>query len=225
MKTKYITAKLVVVAVVSAVLVLISLNAGGGGLEPPGPPGSSGSSMPSLKEIYTASMGTQPPPLPLAFDCYLKIDGIPGGSTDDKHKDWIEVLAFNHGISQSGTVVGGPTSERCDHEDFSIVKTLDKATPNLFLACCNGQHIMEVTLELCKAGGDRQKFMEYKFQDLIISSVKPSAGTMTSQVLPLEEVSFNYGKIRWNYMMIDPVTGRLLGNIETSWDLTANKGG
>ena len=224
MRSKYITTKLMVVVVVSAVLVLISLQAGGGGLEPPGPPGSSGSSMPSLKEIYTASMGTQPPPQPLAFDCFMKIDGIPGESTDDKHKDWIEIFAFNHGISQPGTVVGGPTSERCDHEDFSIVKTLDKATPKLFLACCNGQHIMEVTLELCRAGGDKQKFMEYKFQDLIISSVKPSAGTVSGQPLPLEQVSFNYGKIEWNYTIID-VYGKPSGNIITSWDLMTNKGG
>jgi bacteriocin-like protein len=32
-----------------------------------------------------------------AYDAFLKIDGIPGESTDDKHKDWIEILSFNHG--------------------------------------------------------------------------------------------------------------------------------
>ena len=26
----------------------------------------------------------------MAFDCFLKIEGVPGESTDDKHKDWIE---------------------------------------------------------------------------------------------------------------------------------------
>ena len=31
-----------------------------------------------------------------AYDAFLKIDGIPGESTDDKHKDWIEILSFNH---------------------------------------------------------------------------------------------------------------------------------
>ena len=29
----------------------------------------------------------------MAFDAFLKIDGIPGESTDDKHKDWIANLA------------------------------------------------------------------------------------------------------------------------------------
>ena len=27
----------------------------------------------------------------MAIDAYLQIDGIKGESTDDKHKDWIEV--------------------------------------------------------------------------------------------------------------------------------------
>ena len=30
----------------------------------------------------------------MAFDGFIKIDGIPGESTDDKHKDWIEILSF-----------------------------------------------------------------------------------------------------------------------------------
>ncbi len=223
MKTKYITAKLVVVAVVSAVLVLISLKAGGGSLEPPGPPGSAEASMPSLSEIYTASSGTQPPPLPLAFDMFLKIDVIPGESTDDKHKDWIELLSFSHGVSQPATVVGGPTGERCQHQDFSFVKTLDKASPKLALSCCKGEHIKEVRIELCRAGGNKQRYMEYLLSDVIVSSVKPNAGTRSGDVLPLEEVSFNYGKIEWTYTIIS-AEGVPAGNVIAQWDLVANKG-
>jgi type VI secretion system secreted protein Hcp len=222
-KTKYITAKLVVVAVVSAVLVLISLKAGGGSLEPPGPPGSPESSMPSLKEIYTASMGTQPP-LPLAFDMFLKIDEIPGESTDDKHKEWIEILSYSHGVSQPSRVVGGGGAEPCKHEDFSLVKMLDKASPKLVLSSCKGEHIKEVRIELCRATGDKQKYMEYKLSDVIVSSVKPSAGTRSGDVLPLEEVSFNYAKIEWDYTIIG-ADGLPSGNVIAQWDLMTNKGG
>jgi type VI secretion system secreted protein Hcp len=222
-KTKYVTAKLVVVAVVSAVLVLISLKAGGGSLEPPGPPGSPEASMPSLSEIYAASSGTNPPPLPLAFDGFLKIDSIPGESTDDKHKDWIEILSFSHGVSQPATVVGGTTTERCQHQDFSLVKTLDKASPKLALSCSEGEHIKEVRIELCRATGDKQKYMEYKLSDVIVSSVNPSAGTMSGQDRPIEEVSFNYGKIEWTYTIIG-ADGLPAGNVIAQWDLMANKG-
>ncbi len=33
----------------------------------------------------------------MAVDYFLKIDGIAGESTDDKHKEWIDVLSFSWG--------------------------------------------------------------------------------------------------------------------------------
>ena len=113
----------------------------------------------------------------MAFDAFLKIATIPGESTDDKHAGWIEISSFSHGVSQasSGSVSsgGGRSAERCDHQDFSIVKSLDKASPKLALACCKGEHINEVIIELCRSGGDKQKYMEYKLTDVIVSSVRP----------------------------------------------------
>jgi type VI secretion system secreted protein Hcp len=101
----------------------------------------------------------------MAFDCFLKIDGIPGESSDDKHKEWIELLSYSHGLSQTGSGSvssgGARSAERCDHQDFSVVKTLDKASPKLALFCCNGTHIKKINVELCRAAGDKQKYMEY----------------------------------------------------------------
>ena len=38
----------------------------------------------------------------MAFDTFLQIDSVQGESTDDKHKGWIEVFSFSHGVAQSG---------------------------------------------------------------------------------------------------------------------------
>jgi len=164
----------------------------------------------------------------MAFDAFLKIDGIPGESTDDKHKDWIEVLSYSHGISQpsggSRSTGGAATSGRADHQDFSIVKVLDKASPKLDLSCCNGKHIKTVTLELCRATEDKQKYMEYKISDVIVSSVRPGGSAQGGETLPLEEVSFNYGKIEWTYTATDHKTGKPAGDVKAQWDSTANKG-
>ena len=35
----------------------------------------------------------------MAFDAYLKIDGIPGEALDSKHKDWIEITSYSFGVS------------------------------------------------------------------------------------------------------------------------------
>ncbi len=165
----------------------------------------------------------------MAFDCFLKIEGIPGECTDDKHKDWIEVLAYQHEVSQpaSGSVSSGGSrsAERCDHGDFIVRKTLDKASPKLALFCSNGDHIKEVKMELCRAGGDKQKYMEYKLSDCIVSSVKPGGDAKGDDPLPTEEVAFNYGKIEWTYVETDHKTGKPGGQIMAHWDLHANKGG
>ena len=165
----------------------------------------------------------------MAFDCFLKIDGVDGESTDDKHKMWIELLSFSHGVSQpsSGAVSSGGarSAERCDHQDFSVVKTLDKASPKLNLFCCNGKHIANVKVELCRATENKEKYMEYKMTDVIVASVRPGGSAQGGEALPLEEVSFNYGKITWNYIETDHKTGKPGGNLETHWDLVTNKGG
>ncbi len=164
----------------------------------------------------------------MAFDAFLKIDGVPGESTDDKHKDWIEILSFHWGVSQpssGGRSTGGAASaERCNHTDFSFVHTLDKASPKLFLQCCNGKHIKEITLELCRATGDKQKYMEYKLSDAIVSSVRPGGAAQGGEALPLEEVSFNYGKIELSYTATDHKTGKPVGDVKSNWDQIANKG-
>ena len=84
------------------------------------------------------------------FDAFLKINGIEGESQDDKHKNQIEILSFSWGANQTATGAassgGARAAERVNQSDFSIVKSLDKASPKLFLHCCNGKHIPDVTL-------------------------------------------------------------------------------
>lgn len=165
----------------------------------------------------------------MAFDTFLKISTIPGECTDDKHKDWIEILSYSCGVSQpssgSRSTGGAASAERCNHQDFSIVKVLDKASPKLFLALCKGEHIPSVKLELCRATGDKQKYMEYTMGDVIVSSMHPGGSAQGSESLPLEQVSFNYGKIEWVYTETDHATGRPKGDVKANWSLVANKGG
>lgn len=163
----------------------------------------------------------------MAFDCFLKVDGIPGESTDDKHKHWIEVLSYSWGVSQpasgSASSSGGASAERADFSDFSIVKALDKASPKLMQACADGTHIDEVTMELCRAGGDKMKYMEYKMTNAMVTGVRPGGSAQGGENLPLEEVSFNYGKIELTYTQQTRAGGRGQGNVAAGWDLEANK--
>ena len=162
----------------------------------------------------------------MAGDSFLKIDGIPGESTDDKHKEWIEIMSYSSGVAQMAagdrSTGGAATGGRCSHQDFSIVKGMDKASPTINLFCCNGKHIPNVVIELCRATENKEKFMEYKMEDVIISSVSIGGG---GGGLPTESVTFNYGKMTWNYIQTDHKTGEVKGNVEKFWSLIDNKGG
>lgn len=164
----------------------------------------------------------------MAFDAFMKIATIPGESTDDKHKDWIEIQSFSHGVAQpaagsvsgSGAMGGG----RADHQDFTIVHLLDKASPKLHLACCRGEHIGDVTIELCKAGGDKNKYMVYKMSDVMVRSVSPAGEGKGEHDLPTERVTFAYSKMEWTYTAHDQ-KGKPKGDVKAFWDLTKNAGG
>jgi type VI secretion system secreted protein Hcp len=163
----------------------------------------------------------------MAFDAFLKIDGIPGESTDDKHKDWIEVLSYGLGIQQpasaSASTAGGAATERAIFQDVSITKALDKASPKLALACADGTHVKQVTLELCRAGGDKVKYMEYGLTNCIISSYHDGGSAGGAEDLPIETVSFNYGKIEWIYTQQKRADGSGVGQVVAGWDLEQNK--
>jgi type VI secretion system secreted protein Hcp len=142
----------------------------------------------------------------MAFDCFLKLDGIPGESTDSKHKDEIEVLSFSWNIKQ--TIVndgggGGGAAGRAQLSDFSIVKHVDKASPVLMVAVCTGRHIQEGmftvqesrggrTAEAFKNGKASLEFLKIKFTDVLISSYQNGGGG-TDQ--PMDQVSFHFDKV------------------------------
>ena len=162
----------------------------------------------------------------MPFDAFIKIANVPGESTDDKHKEWIEVLSYNWGVdqpqTQSASSHGSLSAERANFHPFSIVKALDKASPKLALACASGEHFPEGTLEICRAGGDKQPYMEYKMTDVMVTSYRPG-GTGGGEAIPLEEVSFSYGKIEWKYTQTKVAGGGAAGNVAAGWDLKTNK--
>jgi type VI secretion system secreted protein Hcp len=80
-------------------------------------------------------------------------------------------------------------------------------------------------VELCRAAGDKTKYMEYKFSDVIISSVRPGGSSQGGESLPLEEISLNYAKCEVIYTETDHKTGSPKGDVKSHWDKTSNRGG
>jgi type VI secretion system secreted protein Hcp len=162
----------------------------------------------------------------MAVDMFVKFGaGIDGECTDDAHVDWIEISSYSHGVSQpvSGvSFTGGMTGGRADFQDMNFVKTLDKATPLLNIACCKGTHIDEITFELCLATGDKHVFARYVLTDAIITSVSAGGASQGMEVKPTETVTVAYSKIKWEYTPID-ATGAPGSADDKTWNLATNK--
>ncbi|MCF6211626.1 MAG: type VI secretion system tube protein Hcp [Gammaproteobacteria bacterium] len=161
----------------------------------------------------------------MSFDMYMKIEGIPGESTDDAHADWMELLSYNQGLSQavSGTSgTGGRTGGRADFQHFTITKAIDSGTPDLAIYCASGKHIPKIEIELCLATEDKHTFMKYVMEDVIISSVSQEANGNTEGNRPTELVTFAYGKFVWEYTPVDQMGAAGAASTRT-WNLETNK--
>jgi type VI secretion system secreted protein Hcp len=170
------------------------------------------------------------------FDAFLQLDGVPGEATDDKHKDWIELLSYDHSmmqpVSTTRSSAGGASTGRAQHGDFMISKYVDKASPKLYEAISTGKHFGKAKIEVCRAGGGQVKFLEITLEEIMISSVALSGtggngATGTVQApghdLPVEHVGLNYGKIEWTYTQQKRKDGSGGGNVSAKYDLTAGK--
>ena len=158
----------------------------------------------------------------MAFDGFIKFKDIDGESTDARHHGWIEISDCNmeilQTVSTTASSAGGASAERAEFSDFCFTKLLDKASPQLALACAKGTHFDTVTLELCRAGSEKIKFLEIKLSDVLISHIAMAAGGD----FPSETVRLNYGKIIWTYTQQNRQGGTAMGNVAAGWDRRKN---
>ncbi|SUH39397.1 Hcp1 family type VI secretion system effector [Salmonella enterica subsp. enterica] len=75
----------------------------------------------------------------MAYDIFLKIDGIDGESMDDKHKNEIEVLSWRWNIHQESTMHAGSGlgSGKVSVTNLDFDHYIDRASPNLFKYCAS----------------------------------------------------------------------------------------
>jgi type VI secretion system secreted protein Hcp len=158
----------------------------------------------------------------MAIDYFLEIDGIKGESPDGKHKDKIQLESWSWGATQSGSsdAGGGGGAGKVNMQDFSFAMRMNKASPLLFLSCANGKHIAKAQLICRKAGEKQQEYLKVHFEDLLISSYQ--TGGAAGQEIPIDSISFNFAKIKFEYAPQD-AKGALGTPVIHGWDLKQNQ--
>ncbi len=188
---------------------------------PAGPAGTPSDVTVNVEGLAGSGSAASDVPVLAGFQMFVDINNIDGESTDVGHRNWIDALGYSFGVSQTATTHagGGAEAGRADFADFAILKAADKATPKLFAATASGEHLSEVRVEIGRsAEGGFQRLLEYRLQDVVITSFKP-AGTSEGRLL--EEVSFVYGRLRITYYRYK-ADGSPEGQVEEEWDLQMN---
>jgi type VI secretion system secreted protein Hcp len=188
----------------------------------------------------------------MAFDAFLKLDGIKGESTDAKHKGEIDIMSFSFGASQTGTQAtgGGGGAGKVHIHDIHFTKKVDASSPLLFLNCANGAHIKEANIVVRKAGGAQLEYLKVKLTDVLVSSVKPHGQAEQNEVyvdrtgkriggyapdttpgavhsygdeIPVEDLTLNFSKIEYSYQPQGANGQAQGGPILAGWDVKANQ--
>jgi type VI secretion system secreted protein Hcp len=159
-------------------------------------------------------------------DIHLKLGDIKGESTDDKHKDEIDVTAFNWSVSNAGSMSqgGGGGKGKALFTDIEFVHPVDKASTALWKACSTGEHMGEGTLTAAKSGKGPQDFLVIKMNDIIVTSVSTSGNGGSGSCEVFETVRLQAAKVDFEYKP-QKSDGSLDAGSHFKYDIKANKEG
>ncbi|MEO7652408.1 MAG: type VI secretion system tube protein Hcp [Bryobacteraceae bacterium] len=132
------------------------------------------------------------------FDAFMKIDGISGESTDEKHIDWIEILSMQFGLSRD-SALSTKTSQRVKITDVTVSKYTDLASVLLNLSIIQRRSHDNVTIEFCRAGGDKFVYLRILLTDVFVMRVDTNALAKSQDNLPVETVALSFREVTWEY--------------------------
>ena len=129
---------------------------------------------------------------------FLRLDGIPGESADQQHRDWIEAASLRFAASAAPAADGLAAPGRSQVEELRIGKTVDASSARLVEACFAGRHIKEAVVEIIRLP-HRVKVLEYRFGDVFVVAVNLDIGGDEAVSIEQEQVRLAFGKVRMTY--------------------------
>jgi type VI secretion system secreted protein Hcp len=158
----------------------------------------------------------------MAVEMFLSIQGVTGEAQAKGFSGWIDIFSYSVGASNPTTVGTGTGSGagKVDMSSMSIQKTIDTATPSLFLNCASGKHFPKAQMKVREAGGDSPvEFLVIDFTQVFIDSI--SWGGSAGGGKPSESVSFSMATIQFTYTP-QLATGGGSGPIPFGWNILTN---
>lgn len=144
------------------------------------------------------------------LDYFLKIDGVTGASMDDKHKNWIDVLSWSWGASNTGTGTS--------FAPFSWEQGLDSSFVPLFLGLVNDTRFSQAQLSVVRLDGSRQEFFRMTLNGARVLGLSSDGSADSIQV----HAAMSYEALAMRYCPQKP-DGSLGVCVEGSFTLNSNR--
>ena len=155
----------------------------------------------------------------------LDLPGVAGECLLTGFADKIECLSYSHAVAMQMTSdVSNKerTSGKPNVQDFTISKYMDKASPVLNQACCEGRKIGDATITVGRnEAGAVMPLMVYTLKDAMVSSVSAASSGGDK---PSETLTLNFTAIQWDYTTQKPDSSKE-GNAAGKWDMKTNTAG
>jgi type VI secretion system secreted protein Hcp len=157
----------------------------------------------------------------MAVDMFLELDGVKGESVDKTHKDKIDLLSWQWGLSNSGTFHhgSGGGSGKASFQDVSVTKYIDAASPNIMLFCANGKHFAKGKIIVRKAGENPLEYLTVSFEKALVTAYSTGGSGGAERIT--ENVTLNFAKVKVEYITQSEKGGKGTPHA-FGWDISSN---
>ena len=153
-------------------------------------------------------------PLPAQEAIFVKIDGVPGGATEDGYEGWMRVESFSTGVER----LAGKTAP--EFSLFTLVHSTDKASPKLMEFCASGKELPAVQIHVFKSFEGHTLLLRYRLERVLVALLQLTGSAGAG---PTESFSLKYRFLSWNYSAYD-ANDRPIGTPGAWWDLVRQEG-
>jgi type VI secretion system secreted protein Hcp len=147
----------------------------------------------------------------MAMQAHMWIEGSKQGKIDGPSKikgreKSFEVLAFDHQVTLPFEARTGMVAGKRVHYPLVVLKTVDEATPKLYKAITNGEHL-KVEVRWYRphpdGGAAEQHYFTTKLENAVLTAIKESIPNVSESkgttLGHLEQLSFIYNVITWTF--------------------------
>lgn len=154
-------------------------------------------------------------------DFFLILPGINGESSDHIYKNAVDIDSIGWDLKNSGTThVGrGGGSGKVEVDSISLTKLVDRATPNLIKACCQGKHFANASVIVRKAGERPLEYLRYELEDVFVNRVSQGGKNSNDQIK--ETVYLSFASFRTIYAP-QSASGAMLPKVESGFRIAEN---